>query len=238
MTGAGVSAESGVATFRDPGGLWEGRRPEEVATPEAFARDPHDVWRFYQHRRRALSACQPNAGHRALAALEKLAADFTLVTQNVDGLHRLAGSENVIELHGNIWIDRCSGANRPPGEPSCPERLLKPGDRGIDNPHCPVCGSMTRPGVVWFGEMLVPAVLEAADQAARSCQVMLVAGTSSVVQPAAGLSSLAAQHGAMVVEINPDHTPLSPLADLCLRGPSGVILPAIIEQMGQSQESH
>ncbi|MFQ5490928.1 MAG: NAD-dependent deacetylase [Phycisphaerae bacterium] len=234
MTGAGVSAESGVATFRGPEGLWEGRRPEEVATPEAFERDPQSVWRFYLHRRQALQACQPNAGHVALAKLEGLLPEFTLITQNVDGLHRLAGSGNVIELHGNIWINRCSRPNPDRGQPPCPEQRADPTAGLTEVPRCPVCGSMMRPGVVWFGESLPPEALDGAAAAAESCQVMLVAGTSSVVHPAAGLSSLAAQHGATVVEINPQDTPLSPLAEFRLRGPSGVILPAIVRQMGVS----
>lgn len=231
LTGAGVSAESGIPTFRGHGGLWEGRRPEEVATPEAFEADPEDVWRFYQWRRKKLAECKPNPGHHALARLEEMVPDFTLVTQNIDSLHHQAGSRHVVELHGNAWINRCTGQRRAPDQPRCPETRATPEDGFDDIPYCPVCGSMMRPGVVWFGEMLPSEAFAEAVTAARNCQVMLVAGTSAVVHPAASIATWAAETGAAVVEVNPDATPLSGSADHCLAGPSGEILPAIIEAM-------
>ncbi len=237
MTGAGVSAESGVPTFRGPDGLWEGRRPEEVATPEAFRRDPQDVWRFYNWRRKALAGCKPNPGHYALAELERLVPALALATQNVDNLHRLAGSENVIELHGNVWVNRCTRGGLGYGGSPCEERLAAPGDGFDAIPHCPACGAMMRPGVVWFGEMLPAAALAAAERAATQCGVMLVAGTSSVVYPAAALALWAAQAGAKVVEINPEVTPLSESADWCLRGASGQLLPAIVEHLKREADA-
>lgn len=231
MTGAGVSAESGLSTFRGPDGLWEGRRPEEVATPEAFAADPDDVWRFYLFRRKNLAAAKPNPGHRALVEMERLVPKFTLVTQNVDGLHRLAGSQNVIELHGNLWVNRCTGKQRGAGRPPCPQTLATPADGFEKIPRCPECGSMMRPGVVWFGEMLPADAFADAGAAAAGSDAMIVAGTSAVVHPAAGLATYAAANGATIVEVNPADTALSGSADFCLRGPSGDILPAIVEQM-------
>jgi NAD-dependent deacetylase len=231
LTGAGVSAESGIPTFRGPDGLWEGRRPEEVATPEAFDADPQDVWRFYLWRRKKLAACKPNAGHHAMARLEELVPGFTLITQNVDNLHRLGGSQRIIELHGNIWINRCTGRQRMPGQPQCPDVRAVPDDGCDEIPFCPACGSMMRPGVVWFGEMLPSDEFAEAINAARECQVMLVVGTSAVVHPAASIATWAAEAGATLVEINPDATPLSGNADYCLTGPSGEILPAVVASM-------
>ena len=231
MTGAGVSAESGVPTFRGHGGLWEGRRPQEVATPEAFNADPQDVWRFYRWRRKNMAACKPNPGHHALAEMERVTPEFTLTTQNVDNLHRVAGSQNIVELHGNVWVNQCTGWQRSPGAAPCPDTWAAPEDNLEDIPHCPVCGSMMRPGVVWFGEMLPPSALATAERAATQCQVMLVVGTSSLVHPAASLAMWAAAAGARIVEVNPEATPLSPSADFCLRGPSGEVLPAIVEQV-------
>jgi len=231
MTGAGVSAESGVATFRGPDGLWEGRRPEEVATPEAFHRDPEDVWRFYLMRRQQLGDRRPNPGHRALAALDRLVPQFTVLTQNVDGLHRAAGSRDVIELHGDVWINRCTGDRRAPVGPPCPEVRGTPEDGFEQIPHCPACGSLMRPGVVWFGEMLPREAFARAERIAGECQVMLVVGTSSVIYPAAGLALVASGSGATVVEVNPDSTPLSARADYCLPGPSGELLPVLVEEL-------
>ncbi len=222
MTGAGVSAESGVPTFRGAGGLWEGRRAESLATPEAFAADPDDVWRFYLWRRRVLAGCKPNPGHYALAELERLVSDFTLVTQNVDGLHPRAGSRNVLALHGDIWIDRCT---------RCGYESRAAGEDFETVPHCRKCRAMARPGVVWFGEMLPMDVLEGAQQACARCAVMLVVGTSSVVQPAASLADWARDNGAAVIEVNPKATPLTAAADLAIPGPSGEILPAIVERL-------
>ena len=222
LTGAGVSAESGVPTFREAGGLWEGHRPEEVATPEAFHADPEMVWRFYTARRTGLLECRPNLAHEALAELERLCGTFTLITQNVDGLHRAAGSRNLIELHGDIWIDRCQDCNHE-------ERPEQVSEEPI--PRCPKCSGMMRPGVVWFGEMLPSGAIEAAQAAAAQCNIMLVIGTSSLVQPAASLSTFAGQNGARVVEINPEATPLTHSADLIITEKAGTAVPAIVKRI-------
>jgi len=222
MTGAGVSAESGVATFREAGGLWEGRRAEEVATPEAFRADPESVWRFYKLRRTGLLECRPNPAHEALAELERICANFCLITQNVDDLHRQAGSQNLIELHGNIWIDRCWDCDRQ-------ERPEQVSEEPI--PRCSACGGMMRPGVVWFGEMLPPEAIDGAQSAAAQADVMLVVGTSSLVQPAASLAMVAQQNGAKVVEINPEATPLTHSADLVIAEKAGIAVPAVLEAL-------
>ena len=222
MTGAGVSAESGVPTFRGGGGLWQGRRPESLATPEAFDADPEEVWRFYLWRRMLLTECKPNPGHYALAELERVVPEFTLVTQNVDGLHSQAGSREVFALHGDIWIDRCT---------RCGHEARATGDDLESIPKCRACGAMARPGVVWFGEVLPADVLAGAQEAVARCEVMLVVGTSSVVQPAAPLADWARANGASVIEINPEATPLTVSADLAIRAPSGQVLPAIVERL-------
>jgi NAD-dependent deacetylase len=219
LTGAGISAESGVPTFRGEGGLWREYRAEDLATPRAFRRDPGLVWEWYDWRRGLIAACQPNAAHRTLAVMEADVDDFVLVTQNVDGLHRLAGSRNVVELHGNIWRQRCTRGCRPNWEDRRQPLPEIP-------PRCPDCGALARPDVVWFGESLPAESLEAALAAARRCQWMLVIGTSAVVQPAASLPLLALQHGAYLVEINPQITPLSDLADETLHQPAAQALPA------------
>ncbi len=222
MTGAGISAESGIATFRGTGGLWEGHRAEEVATPEAFRANPEMVWRFYSARRTQLLECRPNPAHEALAEVEHCCENFCLITQNVDNLHRLAGSQNIIELHGNIWIDRCwDCAHEEPVDGVSEEPV----------PRCRKCGGMMRPGVVWFGEMLPPGAIERAQSAAAQCDVMLVIGTSSLVQPAASLSGFAQQNGAKVVEINPEATALTHSADLVIAEKAGTAMPAIVEAL-------
>ncbi len=249
LTGAGISAESGVPTFRGAGGLWRSYRSEELATPQAFRRDPELVWQWYNWRRELIGACQPNAAHITLAEMESLAEagwadepasavelasapevsaateansagrEFVLITQNVDGLHRFAGSRNVLELHGNIWHQRCTRSCRPPWA-----------DRRVPlpeiPPRCPDCGALARPDVVWFGESLPVEVLEAALAAARRCQLMLVVGTSALVQPAASLPLLALERGARVIEINPQPTPLSDAMHEVIRQPAAVALPA------------
>jgi NAD-dependent deacetylase len=211
LTGAGISAESGIPTFRGAAGLWRRFRAEELATPQAFARDPQMVWEWYDWRRSLIAKAEPNPGHLALARLPKL----TVITQNVDGLHRRAGSLDVIEVHGDIWIDRCT--------------RCRAEHRNLAKHDCPACGSLTRPGVVWFGEGLDPAVWDNAEEAARAADIFLVIGTSAVVYPAASLAPLAKASGARVVEINLDETPLSAAVDATLRGPSGEILPQLIE---------
>lgn len=220
LTGAGVSAESGVPTFRGQAGLWEGQRPEDLATPQAFERDPEKVWKFYNYRREMLLECRPNAAHRALADLERVFDCWSLITQNVDRLHQQAGSRNPIELHGNIWTVRCT---------ACDQEFDKFGVKLDCLPACESCGNLLRPAVVWFGEMLSPEVLAAAQTAAEDCQAMLVVGTSSVVQPAASLALTARAGGALVIEINLDTTPLSAQADEFLSGKAGEVLPQLAE---------
>lgn len=218
LTGAGISAESGVPTFRGAGGLWREYRPEDLATPEAFARDPKLVWEWYDWRRGLVAAARPNPGHRALAALAARHPGFTLVTQNVDGLHGLAGSPDVIELHGSLWRTRCLRCGREREERRHPLPELPP--------QCE-CGGLERPAVVWFGEMLPRVAWDAAEVAAVECDLILVIGTSSVVWPAAGLVPIALKSGAAGIEVNPDGTPLSEQL-LALRGPAGEVLPELL----------
>lgn len=225
LTGAGVSAESGLATFRGPDGMWEGQNPMELATPEAFAEDPLKVWRFYAWRREQAARAAPNAAHRSLAAFERARDDFTVVTQNVDGLHELSGSKNVLRLHGSLWRLRCTEEGK-----EFDDRRV---DLGELPPRCS-CGAMLRPAVVWFGEPLPTEILEQAEQQTRSAVVLIVAGTSSLVYPAAALPQIAQQNGAWVVEVNPEPTPLSPLADERLAGPAGEILPRLAAAAGIS----
>jgi len=227
LTGAGVSAESGLSTFREAQtGLWSRYRPEDLATPEAFERDPELVWEFYAMRRLKSGEVQPNPGHLALAELGRRVPGFTLITQNVDGLHQRAGSSNVIELHGNITRVRCSR-----GCGVFPEWEYRTGGGKFVVPPCPKCGAKLRPDVVWFGEMLPPAELESALQAARLSQVFFSIGTSALVQPAASLPLMAKQRGAIVVEINAEQTPLTPAADFFLLGKSGEILPDLVKRV-------
>jgi NAD-dependent deacetylase len=218
LTGAGISAESGVPTFRGPGGLWHNHRPEDLATPYAFQRDPRLVWEWYDWRRGLIGACQPNAAHHTLAEMESYWDDFVLVTQNVDGLHRLAGSRTVVELHGNLWRMRCTRGCRSTWEDRTVPLAEIPA-------RCPRCGALARPDVVWFGESLPEEALQAALAVTRRCQLMLVVGTSALVQPAATLPLAAQRNGAYVVEINPQPTPLSDLVDESIREPAAVALP-------------
>jgi len=230
LTGAGISAESGLATFRGAGGLWEGHRVEDVATPRAFARDPALVWRFYNLRRANLATVQPNPGHHALVDLEnRFGADsFTLITQNVDGLHQAAGSRRVLEIHGAIRRVRCTGCE-------------KTADRGVEPlaalPTCTGCGALLRPDVVWFEESLPYQIWFAAEEAVRYCDCFLVVGTSAIVYPAAGLVLQARDNDAAVIEVNLEATDASRHADVCLRGPSGQILPKLVERLGVHPQS-
>ena len=219
LTGAGISAESGIPTFRGAGGLWRQYRAEELATPEAFARDPRLVWEWYDWRRGVIARAEPNAGHRALAQLEKRFSDFTLITQNVDGLHDRAGSRRILKVHGDIWTLRCSACGREREDHRAPLPDLPP--------RCE-CGQWERPGVVWFGEALPPDVWKQAEKAAAAAQVFLVIGTSAVVYPAAGLAQLAKYKGAKVIEINIAETAATNVADASLRGPAAEILPELI----------
>ena len=219
LTGAGISAESGVPTFRGQDGLWHQYRAMDLATPEAFARDPKLVWEFYNWRRELLNPLKPNPGHFALAELEKKTPHFTLITQNIDGLHHVAGSKNIVDLHGNIWWVRCTGCGRMSEDRTVPLPEL---------PACSACGGLLRPNVVWFGEMLDPEILEKAYAATLACQVMMVVGTSGVVQPAASMGMNAKRQGAFVVEINLEPTPYTGVYDLSIQGKSGEILPLLL----------
>jgi NAD-dependent deacetylase len=219
LTGAGISAESGVPTFRGSNGLWREYKAEDLATPEAFAGDPKLVWEWYNWRRELIAKARPNAGHKALVELEVRKRGFTLITQNVDGLHDMAGSGKILKLHGDIWRMRCTqcGSNWPDRRAPLP----------ILPPHC-ACGGLARPGVVWFGEPLPDGMMMEAEHAVQSAQVLLVVGTSAVVYPAAGLIPLAKQQGVKVIEINMEQTPYSEMVDCALRGPAGEILPALL----------
>jgi len=223
LTGSGVSAESGVPTFRDAQtGLWERFRPEELATPEAFERNPKLVWEWYVWRRELVAEAEPNPAHLALAELQQAKDDFSLITQNVDGLHQRAGSTDVLEFHGNITRNKCfrEGVIVNGGE-----------DTSSVPPGCPSCGSPLRPDVVWFGEAIPSAVLSSAFAAAERCELFLSVGTSSLVQPAAGLAEIALRSGARLLEINLEATPLTSLADHSLTGPAGEILPALLQEL-------
>jgi len=227
MTGAGISAESGVPTFRGPDGLWRNHSATELATPAAFARDPALVWQWYQWRQGLIGRAQPNAGHLALARLQARVPEFALITQNVDGLHQRAGSTNVIELHGSIWRARCARACGVVRELAGPVAgAATAGDSAAELPTCP-CGALLRPDVVWFGEALDEGHLDRAVHAARHCDVFLVVGTSALVYPAAGLPVIAADGGAVVAEVNVDDTPLTPHAAVLLRGRAADLLPAL-----------
>lgn len=219
LTGAGISAESGIPTFRGPGGMWRNFRPEDLATPGAFARDPKLVWEWYNWRRGLIAKAKPNPGHAALAALAKRIPDLTVITQNVDDLHDRAGSREVLKVHGDIWNLRCSecGAEHQDHRSSIPDLP----------PRC-ACAGIERPGVVWFSEQLPQKVWLRAEEAVRQAGVLLVIGTAAVVYPAAGLVGLAKSSGAKVVEINIAETPVSSMVDASLRGPAAEILPGLI----------
>ena len=243
LTGAGVSAESGVPTFRGPEGLWRSHRPETLATPEAFQADPRLVWEWYGWRRERVGACRPNAAHEAIARLTLENEDARLVTQNVDGLHELALEEAVFEgrsqpdtgervapprsapvrLHGSLFSTRCTG---------CDDRTLDRGPVDAEShetlPRCGKCGALLRPDVVWFGEGLDPDVLHQATKSAESAEVCLVVGTSALVHPAASLPLLTRESGGVVVEVNIEPTPLTSMAVSSIRGPAAEILPRLL----------
>jgi NAD-dependent deacetylase len=220
LTGAGVSAESGVPTFRQAQtGLWTNYKAEDLATPRAFQRNPQLVWEWYEWRRKLVAEANPNPAHFAIAEMEKLFPQFHLITQNVDGLHQRAGSHHVIELHGNITRTKCLNENR----------IVTDWPKTTDvPPKCPECSGFLRPDVVWFEEPLPEKEMKLATTAANECDVFLVIGTSALVYPAASLPTLAQENGATVAEINPEPTPLTEKANFALAGKAGSILPEIV----------
>jgi NAD-dependent deacetylase len=228
LTGAGVSAESGIPTFRDKQtGLWEKFDAAELATPYAFEHDPALVWGWYEWRRAAVLNARPNPAHRAIAATANHVPRFTLITQNVDDLHECAGSRNVLHLHGELSRPYCANCRQPyahpPGIPQLP-----PGGARIDPPRCMSCDAKIRPGVVWFGERLPDDAWDSARDAAKHCDVLLVCGTSSVVQPAASLTDMARDAGATTIQVNPNPTDADGSVTFTLRGPAGTVLPQLV----------
>lgn len=230
LSGAGMSAKSGIPTFREAQtGLWSKFDPKELATPEAFLQNPQVVWDWYEWRKELMSNVAPNAGHRALAEMERFISQITIITQNIDGLHQQAGSRNVIELHGNIARTKCFN-----------EEIIVENweDTEEKPPRCPHCGGYLRPDVVWFGENLPPLALQKAREASRSADVFLTIGTSGIVYPAAWLPMEAIEAGGLAVEINPEPTPLTTWMNHTLRGPSGVVLPALLAAAWPSSRYH
>lgn len=226
LTGAGVSAESGIQTFRDAGGLWEEHDIYEIASPEGFRRDPRKVWRFYAARRDQAKDCHPNPAHRALVALEQRLGDrLLLVTQNVDGLHRRAGSTRIVEMHGNLFRSKCTaigcdGYHVPWDDPKSHEPEM---------PVCPHCGSLARPDVVWFGELLNRRDLRTVEDAVQRCTVFVAIGTSGAVYPAAGLAHAARRAGARTVLVNKDPAENLGEFDIFLQGKAGETLPVLFD---------
>ncbi len=227
LTGSGISAESGVPTFREAQtGLWEKYDPLQLATPEAFLDNPELIWKWYRWRRDLVENVEPNAGHRALVDLQAQVNEFTLVTQNVDGLHQRAGSQNVIEFHGNLFDDRCFVEGR----------VVKNAKQNSSEiPTCPECGGNLRPGVVWFGEAIPQIALHDATKAASGCDLFFSIGTSALVWPAAGLAETARANGATIVEINPNSTPLSSMSNFCFNDLAGTVLPALLLRLRASR---
>jgi NAD-dependent deacetylase len=223
-TGAGISKESGIPTFRDAQeGLWANYDPQQLATPEGFRSNPDLVWQWYNARRKMIGACEPNPGHHALVELEQAVTEFTLITQNIDNLHRKAGSTNIVEFHGNVFRFKCFDNEHP---------VEKVTDNDPSPPVCH-CGSPVRPDVVWYGEVPPTACFDKASRALESCDVLLVVGTSGTVYPAASFPSLAKQAGAKVIEVNFEPSAITPLADEFLQGPSGEVLPKLVEKFKQ-----
>lgn len=219
-TGAGMSKESGIPTFRDaPNALWEKFDPAKLASAEGFLDDPPLVWRWYEERRRMIAEAKPNPGHSTIARLEPLFENFVVITQNIDDLHRKAGSRNIVEMHGNIFRFKCFDLNHPIDELPDDERVP---------PRCH-CGSLIRPDVVWFGELLPERAVHRAYGALERCDVMLVVGTSGVVYPVAGFPEVARSQGAKIIEVNPEATPITPLADVFLEGRAGEVLPRLAD---------
>lgn len=221
-SGAGMSKESGIPTFRDaPNALWANYDPETLASPDGWRRDPNLVWRWYAERRRMIAETKPHAGHFAVAKLEDMFEEFVVITQNIDDLHRKAGSRDIVEVHGNIFRFKCFDA----------EHEVESIPDGIEEPPRCSCGSLIRPAVVWFGEMLPEEAIRRTYAAIDSCDTMLVVGTSGTVYPLAAFPSLAKRAGARVIEINPEETPITQEADLFLQGPAGEVLPKLVEKL-------
>jgi NAD-dependent deacetylase len=219
LTGAGISADSGVPTFRGTEGLWRNFRAEDLATPDAFERDPRLVWEWYNWRRELIATKQPNPAHEAVAEMERRHSQFWLITQNVDGLHRAAGSRKLSEIHGNIWMVRCTTCHRIVENRDVPIQIL---------PMCSACHSLLRPHIVWFGESLEDEDLRRSFSALRSCDLCLIIGTSGVVYPAAGFAAMAKEAGAFVAEINLDVTPHTGLVDVSLQGRAKDVVPLLL----------
>ena len=219
LTGAGISADSGVPTFRGADGLWRNFRAEDLATPEAFARDPRLVWEWYNWRRELIATKSPNPAHYALADLERRLEQFWLITQNVDGLHRTAGSQKLSEIHGNIWKVRCMRCGRMDENREVPITIL---------PSCAACGGLLRPHIVWFGESLATEDLNRSYEALGRCELLLIIGTSGIVYPAASFAPVAKAAGAFVVEINLDATPQTEVVDVTLRGRAKEVVPELL----------
>ncbi|MCC2641305.1 MAG: npdA [Nitrospira sp.] len=220
LTGAGISADSGVPTFRGADGLWRRYRAEDLATPEAFTRDPRLVWEWYNWRRELIATKRPNHAHDAVAQMEQRFERFWLITQNVDGLHRDAGSRQLSEIHGNIWMVRCTACRLVVENRDVPISIL---------PLCRSCGSLLRPHIVWFGESLAKDDLQKSDDALHTCDLCLIIGTSGLVYPGAGFASLAKQAGAFVAEINLDPTAQSGIVDVAIQGRAKDIVPLLLQ---------
>ena len=219
LTGAGVSADSGVPTFRGTDGLWKNFRPEELASPDAFEQDPKLVWEWYNWRRELLSTKKPNPAHEALVQLEEQIDNFWLITQNVDGLHPAAGTTKLSEIHGNIWKVRCTNCGKVEDNHDVPIAIL---------PHCRTCQGLLRPHIVWFGESLAQEDLDQSFQALRHCELLLIIGTSGLVYPAASFAPIAKEHGAFVIELNLDPTPQSDLVDVSIQGRAKDLVPQLV----------
>ena len=221
LTGAGISAESGIPIFRGNEGLWNNFKPEELASPQAFKLNPDLVWQWYDWRRNIINDAQPNSGHYALAEIERQKHKFTLITQNIDGLHHLAGNQNITEMHGNIWETRCENCNAIERNYEVPLTKLPP--------ICNRCNSILRPNIVWFGEIIPMEVIDRGLLAIDECDLMLIIGTSGIVEPAASMGLIAKQSDKKVIEINLEPTPNSGLYDISIQGKSGEILPLFYE---------
>lgn len=219
ITGAGISAESGIPTFRGAEGLWKNYRAEELATPEAFERDPETVWQWYDWRRGIIGKAEPNSGHMAIKELENMFNNFLLITQNVDGLHGRSGIKNMVEIHGNLWRVRCERDGKTSMLMDVPLKSIPP--------RCE-CGAIVRPDVVWFGESIPTLALQTAFQALEMCDTLLVVGTSGVVYPVASFPQTVKSNGGFVVEVNVEPTPISSIGDVSLYGTSGDILPGLV----------